>query len=87
VSVRLSLAHVDKYLSGIGPDATQDLYTDPINLLDLGAQYQINRRFAVYLNVKNLLNSPVRYTQGTSGRTIQREFYGQTYQTGITAKF
>ena len=87
VSVRLSFAHVDKFLSGIGADGTEDLYTDPINLLDLGAEYQINRIFAIYLNVKNLLNSPVRYTQGTTNRTIQREFYGQYYQLGIMAKF
>ena len=87
VSVRLSLAHVDKFLSGIGSDATEDLYTDPINLLDLGIQYQISRTLGVYLNVKNLLDSPVRYTQGTTNRTIQREFYGQSYQLGVTAKF
>lgn len=87
VSVRLGLSHVDKYLSGIGSDATQDLYTDPINWLDLGVQYQVNRSLAFYFNVKNLLDAPVRYTLGTTGRTIQREFYGQTYQAGVTAKF
>jgi TonB-dependent receptor len=86
-SVRLGLSHVDKYLSGIGPDATQDVYTDPINWLDVGFQYQITPALALYFNVKNLLDAPVRYTQGTTGRTIQREFYGQTYQAGVTAKF
>ncbi|HKB89401.1 MAG TPA: TonB-dependent receptor, partial [Opitutaceae bacterium] len=87
VSVRLSLSHVDKYLSGIGPDSTQDLYTDAVNWLDLGAQYQITKEFAVYFNVKNLLNAPIRYTQGTTNRAIQREFYGQTYQAGMTFSF
>jgi len=87
LSIRLSLAHVDKYLSGIGPDATQDLYTDPMNWLDLGVQYQITKTVGLYFAAKNLTDAPVRYTQGTTGRTTQREFYGLTYQAGIDFKF
>jgi TonB-dependent receptor len=87
IAVHLSLSHVDKYLSGIGSDSTQDLYTDPVNWLDLGTQWSVSRSFEIYFNVKNLLDTPIRYTQGPNGRTIQREFYGLTYQMGVTSRF
>ena len=87
VEVTVGIAHVGKYLSGIGSDPTQDVYTDAMNWLDVGLQYRINRTFGVYLNAKNLTNAPVHYTIGTTPRTIQREFYNETLQAGLTAQF
>ncbi len=87
VQVTVGLAHVGRYLSGIGSDYTQDTYTDPMTWLDIGVQYRINRTFGVYFNAKNLTNAPVRYSLGTTYRTIQREFYNETLQAGLTAQF
>jgi hypothetical protein len=41
----------------------------------------------VYVNVKNLTNDPMRYSEGTQNRPIQREYYGTAYQAGVTLKF
>ena len=41
----------------------------------------------VYVNVKNLTNDPMRYSEGTQNRSIQREYYGTAYQAGVTLKF
>ncbi len=33
----------------------------------------------VYFNAKNLLNTPLRYFEGSSNRPIRREFYDATF--------
>ena len=41
-----------------------------------------------YLNVKNLTNTALKFTEGEGeDRVIQREFYGVTVQVGGTYKF
>jgi hypothetical protein len=42
---------------------------------------------SVYLNGKNLTNTPLKYTEGVPGRPIQREFYKATIQFGVLANF
>jgi hypothetical protein len=43
--------------------------------------------FKVYLNLKNLTNTPLKFTEGpTDDRVIQREFYGITVQAGFNYK-
>jgi outer membrane receptor for ferrienterochelin and colicin len=66
------------------PSGAQDAYQDERKLLDLGAQYQINKWAMFYFNVKNLTNDAMRYSEGRVDRPIQREFYGTTYQAGFT---
>ena len=42
----------------------------------------------MYLNVKNLTNTALKFTEGPGpGRVIQREYYGATVQFGGTYKF
>jgi TonB-dependent receptor len=65
----------------------QDAYQDRRILLDVGGSYQATDWANVYLNVKNLTNDPMRYSEGSQNRPIQREFYGATYQAGVTLKF
>lgn len=69
------------------PSGAQDAYQDRRILLDVGGSYQATDWANVYLNVKNLTNDPMRYSEGTQNRPIQREFYGTTYQAGVTMKF
>ena len=69
------------------PSGAQDSYQDPRKLLDLGANYQVAEHANVYLNIKNLTNDPMRYSEGAWNRPIQREFYGTTFQAGVTLKF
>ena len=65
----------------------QDVYQDRRILLDVGGSYQVTGWANVYVNVKNLTNDPMRYSEGTQNRPIQREYYGTTYQAGVTLKF
>jgi outer membrane receptor protein involved in Fe transport len=69
------------------PSGAQDSYQDRRLQLDLGGSYQVTDWANVYVNVKNLTNDPMRYSEGTQNRPIQREFYGTTYQGGVTLKF
>ncbi|MGO8975114.1 MAG: hypothetical protein ACLP0B_15170 [Steroidobacteraceae bacterium] len=42
----------------------------------------------MYVEAKNLLNTPLEFTEGPSdSRPIQREFYDQTFLAGLRMKF
>jgi TonB-dependent receptor len=69
------------------PTGYTDVYQSPRFLLDLGTAYAVNRNAALYLNVKNLTNDAMRYTEGPEYRPIQREFYGVTVQAGVNFQF
>ena len=55
--------------------------------MDLTTSYQVTHNFNVYFNVKNLLNTPLRYYEGSPDRPIQREFYDATFEAGVRAHF
>ena len=47
--------------------------------MDLGSSYTISHVVKVYFDAKNLLNTPLEFTEGRSdSRPIQREFYNIT---------
>ncbi len=87
LEVRLAAEYVSHSLFGLGGDQTLDTLQDSRLSLDFGSSYKINRNFTVYFNVKNLLNTPLRYYEGSPNRPIQREFYDATYEGGIRASF
>ena len=70
-------------------DATgsTDVYQSQRLLVDFGSSYSISKNAGVYVNVKNLTDNPMRYTEGPENRPIQREFYGVTVQAGINLNF
>jgi hypothetical protein len=47
----------------------------------------LNDTMSLYFNAKNLTNTPLKFFEGQSDRTIQREFYGATYQLGLNLTF
>jgi outer membrane receptor protein involved in Fe transport len=64
-----------------------DIWTQKRVSVDLGTQYKLTDSFKVYLNLKNLTNTPLKFTEGpTDDRVIQREFYGITVQAGFNYK-
>jgi TonB-dependent receptor len=65
------------------PTGYTDVYQSERLLLDLGTTYSLNPKAGLYLNLKNLTNNPMRYSEGPDNRPIQREFYGITIQTGV----
>ena len=85
--LRLALSHVDAAIFGVGGAAGFDTFEDQRTQLDLTSSYQVTRNMAVYFSARNLNNSPLRYYEGFSNRTTQREFYDQSYEAGFRFNF
>ena len=87
VNLRLAGYLLSRNLWAIGGAAGSDLYSERRFSLDFGSSYAINKQVSVYLNAKNLTNTALTFTEGSSNRVTQREFYGQTYQLGADLHF
>lgn len=94
LDMRLAAYSVSKDLFAIGavPSATNttalpgkasDVFNAQRTSMDFGSSYAVVKHWTVYFNAKNLLDTPHKFYQGDAERTIQREFYGQTYQLGM----
>ncbi|HXA38743.1 MAG TPA: TonB-dependent receptor, partial [Phenylobacterium sp.] len=86
IQARLSSQYVSHSLFGLGGDKSLDVLQDKRLTMDFTSSYQINSQLTVYFNAKNLLDTPLRYYEGSANRPIQREFYGQTYEAGVRFK-
>jgi TonB-dependent receptor len=87
VSVSLGAYYTSKNIFALGNTAALDIWTQERFYLDLGTQYQVTHAFNVYFNLKNLTNTPLKFTEGPGeARIIQREFYGITAQAGFNYK-
>jgi TonB-dependent receptor len=86
LDVRLAADYVGQNLfsfGGVTSDA-QDVYSRARLTMDFGASYAIRHSLRFYLEGKNLLNTPLEFTEGTSWfRPIQREFYDMTVLAGL----
>ena len=87
VNLRLAGYLLSRNLWAIGSASGSDLYSERRFSLDFGSSYAFNKQVSVYFNAKNLTNTALTFTEGTSNRVIQREFYGQTYQLGADLHF
>ncbi len=87
VQLRLALLHVDATIFQVGSADGLDVFEDARTTLDLTSSYQVLPHMAVYFNAKNLLNTPLRYYEGYSTKTIQREFYDISYEAGVRLTF
>lgn len=90
LELRLAAAYVGQNLFGFGGVVGNqfDNFTSPRLTLDFGSSYQIRHHMEVYFDAKNLLNTPLKYTESPSeSRPIQREFYGITLYAGLRASF
>ena len=88
VSLRLAASYVSTNLWVVGPDATQDQYSQARFRLDFGSSYDLTPNVQFYFNVKNLTNTVLEFTQTRSQYyPVQREFYGPTFFFGLRALF
>jgi TonB-dependent receptor len=88
--VRLAADYVGQNLFSFGlvTDNSQDVYSRARLTMDVGATLQINHWAKLYFEGKNLLNTPLEFTEGPSFfRPIQREFYEQTWLFGVRMSF
>ncbi|HEX3431320.1 MAG TPA: TonB-dependent receptor [Rhizomicrobium sp.] len=84
VSLRLAASYVSTNLWVVGPDPTQDQYSQARFRLDFGSTYDITGNVQAYFNIKNLTNTILEFTQSRSQYyPVQREFYGPTYFFGL----
>jgi TonB-dependent receptor len=84
LNMRLTGSYVGSSLWAVGATNGTDLYTAPRFSLDFGGSYQIRKDIGLYVNVRNILNTPLKYYEGSPNNPIQREFYGPTVMVGLT---
>ena len=87
LELRLSTEYVSRSLFGLGGDKSLDVIQDKKLNMDFTGSYQFDKHWTAFFSAKNLTDAPLRYFEGVHNRPIQREFYGQTYEAGIRAKF
>jgi outer membrane receptor protein involved in Fe transport len=85
--MRLAAYSVSADLFAIGQDRSSDVYNAKRTSMDFGSSYAFNEKLSIYFNVKNLLNTPHAFYEGTPDRPIQREFYLQDYLFGVRYNF
>jgi outer membrane receptor protein involved in Fe transport len=86
LNVRLAADYVGQNLFAFGGvEGNQtDTYSHSRLTMDLGSSYAVNHNLRVYFNAKNLLNTPLEFTEGPNvNRPIQREFYDVTLLAGV----
>jgi len=86
-NLRLGMYTLSRNLWAIGASAAQDVYSERRTSYDFGGSYALDKHVSLYLNAKNLSDTPLKFAEGTANRTIQREFYGATYQAGVNLTY
>lgn len=90
LELRLAADYVGQNLFSFGTVVGNefDQYSSPRLTMDFGGSYALTHAIQLYLDAKNLLNTPLKFTESTSeSRPIQREFYGVTLFAGLRATF
>jgi outer membrane receptor protein involved in Fe transport len=84
--LRLAAGYVGQNLFAFGSTTSNstDVYSRARLTMDFGGSYAITHALRFYLEGKNLLNTPLEFTEGPSFlRPIQREFYDLTVLAGV----
>jgi TonB-dependent receptor len=81
---RLSASYVGRSLAVVGASSALDVYTESRLSMDLSVTYALDKHYSLFLMGRNLLNTAHTFTEGSSNRVIQREYFGQTVMFGIT---
>ena len=87
IALRVGVYYVSRDLFGFGGSTATDVYSEARTSVDFGGSYAFTRNLTLYANVKNITNTPLKFTEGTTNRPIQREYYGPTYQAGLQFSF
>lgn len=90
LEVRLASDYVGQNLFAFGTvgGSATDVYSRARLTMDFSATYAVKHNVRIYLEGKNLLNTPLEFTEGPSFfRPIQREFYDMTVLAGARISF
>src|SRR3546814_17860939 len=78
-SARVGYQHRTDWLDDISVDATQDIFWDATERVDLSVRYEIVKNFTLYADVVNLTDEPgIRY-QGNESRPYEVELFGRRF--------
>jgi len=94
---QLSVNYVSRSLYAVVNPATSgytdlnprdaDNFTSARTTLDYDADYQVSKQATIFVQLRNLLNTPLEFTQSASSQyPIQREFYDVDYIAGVRLK-
>jgi TonB-dependent receptor len=84
IEIRVAADYVGQNLFAFGSSTATDDYSSARLTMDVGSSYTIMRQVKLYFDAKNLLNTPLEFTEGPSqSRPIQREFYDITLLAGV----
>lgn len=84
INLKIAASYVSRNLWAVGDSDATDQYSQPRLRVDFGGSYAITDTIEYYLDIKNITNTKLEFTQTASrDYPIQREFYGPTYLTGI----
>ena len=89
LNLRLAGNYVSPDLWATGSDSSTDVWNRRGLTVDFGSSYAFERHASIYFNIKNLTNTPLKFYEGknTPDRTLQREYYGATYQVGLNIDY
>lgn len=83
LTARLTLNYTSPILYQVGKSPDYDRYNDKATRLDFTAIYKISKRFSVYIDWINILNTPDREYYGISSRPRLHNYYGWQLYLGI----
>jgi TonB-dependent receptor len=86
LNARLSAQYVGPSLFGLNGDKTIDVIQARRLTMDFTGSYAFSKRATVFVSAKNLLDTPLRYNDGSNNRPQQIEYYGRTYEAGVRFK-
>jgi TonB-dependent receptor len=87
LDLKIGAAYVSTNLWAVGGSSATDLYSQSRLRVDFGGSYQITEEVQAYLDIKNITNTKLEFTQ-TNDRNfpVQREFYRPDYMFGVRVK-
>jgi TonB-dependent receptor len=86
--LKLGASYVSTNLWAVGGDPSTDLYSQPRFRLDFGGTYDVTRHVQAYVEVKNITNTHLEFTQTKSKDfPVQNEFYDADYHVGVRVRF
>jgi hypothetical protein len=81
--IRLSYNLAGGYIDEYGDDKFEDRFYDGQQFLDFNFTFKFAEKWRVFLEVNNLLNTPLRYFQYQEQYTMQVEYYNVRTNLGV----
>ena len=86
-SGRVTVTSRGDYLTTVGSNVNEDIYSQRRDVWNFSASYRINSRWSVFADLLNFTDSPFRQYFGKKGNGYTNDYYGRTFNFGIKAKF